>query len=526
MRSFSIKSKKIIFSIIIILIVIIVGTVTFFCVNKTNIKNIDESNYFVQYDNTWKIVKKDENELKLQHKKSNSIFNIKINDLDEENEYKTIDEILDNLIYNIQEQNKDYKMIYKQNVKLTKNNIEGYTLLFEDETKQAEISFYKQGEKIILFKYEALFEYFDILKDSVNNIIYNFSLKEKGYDVAVDINLNTTPITFTNQTDVEELISETEEYQIADANYLVQYVIPKNFELQEYNSIQGRYKFKDKNIQLNTKILKCNIYEYLNEENKLNVYENYNLNNYNKERAELNKFSNEPLSYIYKNNYLTNNQLTENITIMYELNNNNIFIVNISSEGVGIPEKLVNAIKISEFENIASNIIEGKLKRYTDYTKQKTEEINLKVPENYQEIDKEENLFEERDYAANYNAEKEIYEIEVQYKTISLEIGKELEILDKATYKDYGKYEGYKQINNINANGKIFEAYKRGYVQKSYAKDQNGNRYQYQVNEIVLFYRLQEDSNNYLMVVLKNNEGGEITDEIIKQLTDFDINII
>ena len=374
------KNKNILFTLFIILVIIIIGVIIFLNVSKTDIKNIDESNYFVQYDSTWKIVKKEENELELQHKKSNSIFDIKINDLDEKNQYKTIDEILDNLIYNIQDQNNDYKLIYKQNAELTKDNMEGYKLLFENETKQAEISVYKQGDKIIIFKFEALFKYFDILRDSVNNIIYNFSIKEKKYDVTSDINLNTNEITFTEQPDLDELISETKEYQIADSNYSVQYLIPDNFEPQEYNSKQGMYKFKNKNIQLNTTILKCNIYEYLNEENTINVYQSYNLNNYNKEKAELNKFTDEPLSYIYKNNYLTDNQLTENITIMYELNNNHIFIVKISSEGVGITEKLVNMIKINKSENIASNItvekdqekIIGKLKKYTDYTKQKT----------------------------------------------------------------------------------------------------------------------------------------------------------
>ena len=531
MKNLTIKKTNILFTLVIILVIIIVVVAIFLDVNKPKIKNIEEDNYFFQYDNTWKIVKKDKSEIELHHKKSNSIFNIKINDLGEVNQYKTIDEILDNLIYNIQEQNNEYKLIYKQETKLTKNEIDGYIILFEDETTQVEISLYKQGNKIILFKYEALFEYFDILKDSVNNIIYNFSIKEKEYNVVSDINLNTTEVTFSEQTDLDGLISKTDEYQISNANYMVQYVIPNNFELQEYNSKQGMYKFKDKNIQLNTSILKCNIYEYLNEENSPNVYENYNLNNYNKEKAELNKFTNEPLSYIYKNSYLTNNQLTENITVMYELNNDHIFIVKISAEGIGITEKLVNTIKINKFENIASNItveknqenIIGKLKKYTDYTKQKIEEITLKIPENYQEIDRENNLFAERYYGANYNEEKEIYELQVKYETISFGIESKLETLDKITYKDYGEYEEFKQIDDININDKTFKVYKRGYIEQSSIKDTNGNKYQYHVNEKVLFYKIQD--NDYCVIILKAC-GGEITDEMINQLTDFDINII
>lgn len=342
--------------------------------------------------------------------------------------------------------------------------MEGYTILFENETKQVEISFYKQVDKIVVLTFEASFEYFDILIDSVNNIIYSFSVK-------------------------------------------------------------------DKNIQLKTSILKCNLYEYLDEENSLNIYNSYNLNNFNKEKAELNKFSNEPLGYIYKNSYLTNNQITENIAIIYELNNNHIFIAEISSEGVGIPEKFVNMIKITKFENIASNItvekkeekLIGKLKRFTDYTREKTEEITLKLPENYQEVDKEKNLFKERNYAINYNEEKEIYEFEVKYQTISFGIESELEILDKAIYKDYGKYKEFEQISDITANNKVFKAYKRGYTEQSYATDKNGNRYKYYANETVLFYKLQEDS--YLVIILKANDG-KVSNKEIEQLTNFEINII
>ena len=535
MKIFIEKNKKILLTILIILITITVGIIIFFSVkkilNKSKIRDVTKNNYFVQYDNSWKVVKEDEKEFELHHKKSNSIFNIKINDLNEEDQYKTMDEILDNLLYNIQEQNKDYKLIYKENAKLTKNNMEGYTILFENETKQAEISFYKQGDKIVVLTFEASFEYFDILIDSVNNIIYSFSANGQKYDVVSNINLNTTEITYTEQPDVEELLSKTNEYQIANANYLVQYSIPDYFETQDYDSQYGNYRFKDKNIQLRTSILKCNLYEYLDEENSLNIYDSYNLNNYNKEKAELNKFSNEPLGYIYKNSYLTNNQITENIAIIYELNNNHIFIAEISSEGVGIPEKLVNMIKITKSENIASNItvekkeekLIGKLKRFTDYTREKTEEITLKLPENYQEVDKEINLFKERNYAVNYDEEKEIYEFEVQYQTISFGIESELEILDKAIYKDYGKYKEFEQINDITVNNKVFKAYKRGYTERSYATDKNGNRYQYYANEIVLFYKLQEDS--YLVIVLKANED-EISNEQIEQLTNFDINII
>ena len=310
---------------------------------------------------------------------------------------------------------------------------------------------------------------------------------------------------------------------------MVQYSIPSNFEMQDYDSKYGNYKVKG--IQLRINILNCNLYEYLDENNSPNVYDNYSLNNYLKERAEIKLISSEPLGYVYKNSYLIKNQIKENIVIMYALNNNHIFIAKISSDGVGIPEELINMIKITKSENIASNItveknkgkLIGKLKRFADGTREKTEEITLKLPENYQEIDNGNNMFEERNYAINYDEEKEKYQFEVQYKTIAFGIESELDSLDRTIYKGYGKYKDFEQINDITINNKIFKAYKRGYTRQSYAKDEKGNRYKYYTNETVLFYEIQE--NSYLVIMIKANES-EISNELIEQLTNFDINVI
>ena len=114
--------------IILVIIVIIVGISIFFIIRnniKTKIHEIDRSNYSLKYDNTWKTVKEDDNEIELLHKKSKSKLDLKINELEDGIQYKSIDEIFDSLLYNIQGQNNNYKLIYKEKTKLTKNNIDG-----------------------------------------------------------------------------------------------------------------------------------------------------------------------------------------------------------------------------------------------------------------------------------------------------------------------------------------------------------------------------------------------------------------
>ena len=131
-------------------------------INKTKILNIDNEKYFLQYDNTWEVSKQEEKEIDLIHKKTESKLNIKMVELEEDDQYKELDQIFDSFLYNIQNQNKDYKLIYKENTTFTKNNINGYKILFEGEGKQFLISLYRQGNTLACFTYEASNNYFDI----------------------------------------------------------------------------------------------------------------------------------------------------------------------------------------------------------------------------------------------------------------------------------------------------------------------------------------------------------------------------
>lgn len=539
MKEFLVKNKKIALSIFIILILLIVGFSIFLIFRYISEKNpiieLNTNNYSLQYDNTWKVIKKEELEVNLIHKKSNSELNIKINELNDEGQYKTVNEIFDSLLYNIQAQNPDYKLIYNEESKITNKNMDGYKILFEADDRQATIYMYKQGNKVVIFTYEATYDYFDILLDSVNNIIYNFNLKETQFDVKTSINLETSEINYTEQSNVSNLLENTVDEKIASSNFIVEYSIPDNFKSTDYDTRYGYYDFKNapegSKVNLSTSILKSNLYEYLDKEDTLNIYDDYNLNSYNEAKEELNKYGDKPLSYIYKNSYLSNNKITENIQIVYELNQNHIFIVKISSEGVGIPEELVKMVKVNNFKNIASNIniekdngfLIGKLKQYTDYTHEQTEEITLKLPESYQEIDKDTNLYEERHYVSDYYEEVQIPKYEVNYQIIAFNIENELELLDKAINKDLGTYKDFTQTQDIMLNNKKFKVYERGYTKLSNNTDSSVKKYEYYNNEKVLFYELP--NNKYLVIIINGNEN-KITDELVNQLTNFDVNII
>lgn len=472
------NKKRLLIFFLVIIILIGIGMFVILESNLNNkIHNINEEKYSLEYDNTWKVVSKNENDIELIHKKSKSELNIKINELKDEYQYKTLTEISDYLLYNIQEQNKEYKLIYKENSKITKNSIDAYKVLFETEDSQVAMYYFKQENNIIVITYETTFDYFDILLDSVNSIIYSLNIKEQKYDVKAKINLNTTPITYTSQKEISNLLKDTTNNEIASSNYLVNYSIPDIFKLTTYDTQYGYYILEDSstesNIELKTSILKCNLYEYLDKEKSPNVYENYNTNLYNKNNEELDIFIKEPLSYIYKNSY-SSDTIKENIEIVFELNKDHIFIVKLSSDGVGIPEELVKMIKINKVENIASNVsnekedefLIGKLKKFLDYTNEKTEEISLKIPTNYVEVDKDNNLYEKRNYICNYDDEKGIPEYEVSYEITNFNVNEKLELIEEQDdyLKEYGEYKKFINLGNIIINSKEFNIYNRQYT--------------------------------------------------------------
>ncbi len=534
MRKFLEKNKKRIIVLLAILILIVVAVLIYNYAKKNKINVVTTVNYSVKYDDTWEVDKQEDMEINLIHKKSKSSLNFKLSELQEEKQYSTIEEIFDSLIYNIQEQNPDYKLIYKEPAKITKQNIDGYKMLFETNDRQAMISTYRYEDKLVIITYEATYEYFDILIDNANSIINNFNLNEENFNLETGINIETQEIKYSEQHEVSDLLKDTKQEEIAENNYLVKYSIPSNFKLTEYNTQLGHYEFQGVEdlgtISLNTSILPRSIFECLDKDESKNIFLNYNLDSYENVEEQLNKYEDENLAYIYRNKYTSNGIDTENIELIFELDKNHIFVAAISAMDLGIPKELVNMIKINESKNIASNIdivkengyLIGKLKKYSDYTYENTQEITLKLPENYEEVDKLNNLYAERNYTVEYNDELGIGKYDVAYRLTTIsDINSEIEQLNEEINTGLGKFENCKQLQDITVNDKNFKVYERGRTQLSNSTDSSGNRYKYYTNEKILFYELP--NNNYLIIIIGGNEN-QVTEEQIELLTNFDVN--
>ena len=545
------KYKMVIITAVIVLFICTCFLIVFNLFTKrVSLKKINTENYMFQYDNTWKPEEIKKNKIVLKHN-SGSKITTQIIKIAGEYHYLTIDELIDDLIYNIEKENKNYKFISKKQAKITKYQFSGYKLLYENKKEQVMLNLYKKSDKLILIKYEAKNNYFDILLDSVHNIIYNLNIKDEKFDVKSSIKLNTEKIEYKEDKEVDKLLKASNKYEIAKSNYYVEYSLPSNFVQTSLDSTLGIFNYKidnECNMQLVTTIRNQNIYEYLDKNSSLNVYKNYSTyqkkgDDYSNYNESLEKQDSNYLGYIYKNSYTYNKAVKfsqssgkkeykrqdENIEMIYALDKNHILTITIRSVGKPITEKMIKLIKVNNFINYASYIkqekengfIIGVLQRFQNGNKKKLDSITLRIPEKYEELDKNQNIYENRNYGWNYNEELEIYDYNVHYGLTTLSDDSIIKSINSSYISStYGEAHDLQYSNNLTVNDKEFKVYNGGYTGISGIMFTSANRIKYYIRKKVLFYQLPSGGNLYIEI---SGNGKDITDEIVDELVSFTI---
>ena len=513
---------------------------------NSSLKKVDEEYYSFQYDRTWKLKQKKKDLIMLKHK-SGSKITIQISELTNESKYSSIDDLIDELSYTIQDQNKSYKLISKKEKILTNSNYDGYSLLYENDKEQVMVSTYKKSDKLVTIRYEAINTYFDILLDSVHNIINHLNIKDKKFDLKNAIKLETKNITYNKNDKFDKKISNNETYEISNNNYYVKYSIPKNFSRTTIDSTicMFKLKFEEENISLTVNIYNRNIYEYLDKEES-SVYNNYSYyhkkgnDDYSDFKESISKLDGNLLGYIYINSYMNNNtyknfgdinrkdykRQDENAEIIYALDNNHMLVFKLESKGIALTKKLIESIKVVDYKNYASyikiekedNYIIGRLQKYVNYQKDKIRSVTLKVPDKYKEIDKNANLYENRYYGWNYNDNIEKYDYEVHYELSNLS---EENIIESSTIKTaYGASQELTYSGNFTQNDKEYKVYDGGYTDKSGIMFTNINRVKYYVHKKVLIYNLTDNANLFIEI---NGNDKEISNEVVNELLNFTV---
>ena len=161
MKKIKEKWKIILFIIVLILSLLIV--ILYFNSKKVEIKNYQNDYYKIKYDTTWNL-KND----KLEHKKSKSRIKVNYKVLDQSYIDIELKDIINDLLYSIEKQNKDYEKIMQKKID---NPYEGYQVLYEDNDVQSLVTIYKKDNVLLFIAFNADSEYFDILIDNVETIL-------------------------------------------------------------------------------------------------------------------------------------------------------------------------------------------------------------------------------------------------------------------------------------------------------------------------------------------------------------------
>lgn len=523
-----------------VVIVVFLGLVCFMIINMLFkngfiVKDVNKKNYSFQYNKSWNVVKLGDNDVILKHNNDGKII-IQLSDIINKYDYLTIDEIIDETLYSIEKQNLNYKLLYKDNVTLTKDKYRGYKLLFENKNNQLMVVLFKKGNKLIMVSYEANNNYFDILLDSVNSIIYSLDIKNEEFSLKNSLKVKTSKIKFLSNDKFDKIFNKQKSYEIAKNNYLVKYRIPSNFIQGEINSSYGYFNLEYDNgsIDIMVDVLNENIYEYIDENSKNGLYKNYDSYKDNKKysnfKQNLEYIDRKNNSYIYKNSYNYKKDSTEyyeNVELMYTLENNHMLRVSIKSKCLPITKKMIDMIKIDSFKNYSSyikieknnNFLIGRLKRFSDYHKNKVDLITINVSDNYEEYDMNKNIYLDRYYRYGFNDKLNVYDYDVHYKLTTLSsdtvVNNINSMLGNLEYDDLKilTYSG-----DLTLNEKKFIVYDSSYTDISDIMFSKSDRKRYYVNKKVLFYNIPNGGCLYIEI---NGNGKEITDNVLNELVNF-----
>ena len=537
------KLKKYKLIIIIALIIVIIGTTLIFTLNG---KNIDmyafNNNYYdFNYDKTWQVKDKSDLSVSLNNKDKASL-NIELINIDDEYKYSDLSDIIDDLLYTINSQNSNYKLISKKEDKVTKLEYSGYKLLYENDESQAMITILKSGDKVVVFNYEALNKYFDILLDSVQNIIYNFALKPEKFELTSNITVNTEEMDYANNISLANKLTDTKDYTMASQNYEVNYSIPSIFKIKDFYSNYGDFEYQDSDgkIKITTGVYKVNMYDYIDSSKTIGTI--YSDCSYMKESPDTYKDLKEKISefkigdysgYIYKISYtyhFIDDRQEEKYIIAVAINKNHMFEVKIEGEGIKIPQKLIEQIKINSVNNYSSYIVRNvengyfnvELKQFKNYNYKDYYLINLKLPEKYRETASYLNVYTKRYFGLNYDYDNEVYQYDIDYDFSNYYVDAVIKSANSSMNSNskYGTVSEMQEEEPIILNDKKFMVYSGSYYKKGALYNSNESNIVYKVNKKILVYELE--NSRYLMITIDANDT-DINEDILRELTDFSV---
>lgn len=144
--------------------------------NRSYNHTFENDSLSFDYDSTWKVSKNETNSISLTHK-TDSIIDINISILNSNYTNSSIEQVVDEVKYDIKNQKSDYKLLKEEKQNITQNNYESYKMLYENKDNQSLIIVLKKGTTLIVINYISKDKYFDIVLDSYQGILSSLTIK-------------------------------------------------------------------------------------------------------------------------------------------------------------------------------------------------------------------------------------------------------------------------------------------------------------------------------------------------------------
>ena len=172
------KRKKILISLSLVFIVAIILVLLWILLFKRTVytRTYKDDRFSFKYDSTWKITNSKDNIISLVHP-TNSIVDIKVSALPTNYINNDITIAVDEIKYDVEKQNSDYKLLKEQKSIISEKKYEAYKLLYENGKSQSMIVIVKNNSNLFVINYISNNEYFDIVLDSFGLIIGSLELK-------------------------------------------------------------------------------------------------------------------------------------------------------------------------------------------------------------------------------------------------------------------------------------------------------------------------------------------------------------
>lgn len=505
---------------IIIVILIVIGVCLYIIFNnKIKIKEYENDSYYLKYNSSWTLKRNTNEEVSLVYNRKAKI-NIKISYLEDEKKYLTIDKMVDNILYDIGIQNTNYRLLSKDTF-INKDGDSGYKFLYENDENQVLVSLYKKNNKLVVFTYEALNEYCDILLDNALDVLYYFKIKNETYLLNNKISINNQEIKF-NENEIDNSLKGSNEYDIANNNYYIKYTLPENFKLNNIDSTYDSFVLstEDGDINLTVNLFNSNVFDFIDSLKNSSK----DSSNYSDYSEVFTKYGND--SYVYKINYVDQNNSikVEKINLLYKIDKNHTLCLEFNSTNSSISKNIVDSFKVKDIKEyskyitskVENNMLIGSLMRKNNET---IEEISIKLPNNYEEYQlSNENVYQTKNYGLSFNENKQIYNYTITYNLTNI-VTKESDLIstiNSTIGTSYGKYQKLVKGKNIAINNKNFIVYDGGESKVGGTANTMIDRFNYYTNIKLLLYRL--DTGGYLVIKIRGN-GINITNDIINDVT-------